>query len=165
LVDLATPISHVIEEEPTKTQFDAIIEQLARLTFEVELAKNSGPPPGPAIAAIPPQLVFAQQRVNTESPPQLLTVLNVGPSTAKDISVSILDNNNNPNTDFKVTEPDPFPTELVSQATLAVSVAFAPTRTGGADRTAVLRIAYKDATGTAGTPLPITLKGTVQQGS
>jgi hypothetical protein len=168
LVDLATPISHVIEEEPTKTQFDAIMEQLARLTFEVEVARTSPPPPltGPAIAAIPPQLVFTQQRVNTESPPQLLTLLNVGGRAANDISLSILlDDNKTPSADFKIIEPDPFPTELASQATLAVSVVFAPTPAGGQDRTAILTINYKDPTGPSGTPLPINLKGTVQQRS
>jgi hypothetical protein len=160
LVELATPISHVIEEEPTKADFDAMRQELALLTFNAQ-PRPLLPPDSAALIAIPPQLIFTQQRVNTESQPQLLTVFNVGGGATISGQPTFTGSNRS---DFKLIEPVPFPNELTSQATLAVSIVFAPTPTGGQDRTASLEIAYIGG-GTGASPLKITLKGTVQQGS
>lgn len=83
LVNLASPISHKIEEDPTATAFETLSQQVAALTNLVqENLTVAGPPilPGPtAMAAIPPQLTFAlQQPVGTVSPAQVLTLFNVG---------------------------------------------------------------------------------------
>jgi hypothetical protein len=146
LVDLATPISHVIEEEPTKAGFDAMRAELALLAA----SEKPTVPPGPTLVAIPPQLVFTQpQRVSTDSPPQLLTIFNVGSSSAS--MVATVDS-----PEFKIIEPDPFPTVLTSQATLAVSITFTPTEPG--PRETQLTVHY-NGVGTT-TLLQISLKGT-----
>ena len=155
LVTLASPISHVIEEEPTNAEFDAIRQQLARLTFQVGTQTLPG---ATVLIAIPPQLIFAQsQTVDTESAPQLLTLFNVGtgsltiPSPINNMSV-VGDNAS----DFKLIEPNTFPISLAPQATLAVLVAFAPTAPG--KRTALLNVPYNGTT--TPTPLSIPLTGT-----
>jgi hypothetical protein len=154
LVKLASDISHVIEEEPTKADFDAMREELALL------AATAGRPtlaPPPVLVGIPPQAIFTQpQRVGTESPPQLLTIFNAG-GTSATIPGSPISFAGSNTSDFKVIEPDPFPSLLPSQATLVVLVAFAPSDVG--DRTATLKIAY-NGIGTTTSPLQIPLKGT-----
>jgi hypothetical protein len=145
LVALASPITHVIEEEPSNADFDALRQQVALLTAEV----GSLPPPA-KVAAIPPQLFFAQfQPVNTISPPQVLTLFNVGNSSLRIGGITLP-----PGTEFNIVEPQPgdFPITLAAQTTLAVSVAFAPTVSGTA--TATLTVAYNNTT------LPIPLQGT-----
>jgi hypothetical protein len=145
LVALAGPITHVIEEEPSNADFDALRRQVALLTAEV----GSLPPPA-KVAAIPPQLFFAQfQPVNTISPPQILTLFNVGNSSLRIGGITL-----SPGTEFNIVEPQPgdFPITLAAQTTLAVSVAFAPTVSGTA--TATLTVAYNNTT------LPIPLQGT-----
>jgi len=160
LVALATPISHAIEAEPTKAQFDAITEQLARLTFDVEVAKSFGPPVGPAIAAIPPQIIFTQPvSVRTEAPAQLVTIFNVGtgPITIPINGFGIIGDSSATSapTDFRVIEPVTLPISLGPQATLAVLVAFNPTAPD--KRTALLNVPFNGA-GTQ--PLQIPLIGT-----
>jgi hypothetical protein len=151
LVDLATPISHVIEVEPTKTDFDALRQEVALLATKPPILQ-----PGPTLVAIPPQLVFTQpQRVSTDSPPQLLTIFNVGSSPASVGTPTVSPIGTNP-PEFKIIEPDPFPTVLASQATLAVSITFTPTEPG--PRETQLTVPY-NGVGTT-TLLQISLKGT-----
>jgi UDP-N-acetylmuramoylalanine-D-glutamate ligase len=113
LVTLASPISHVIEEEPTNAEFDAIRQQLARLTFQVGTQTLPG---ATVLIAIPPQLIFAQsQTVDTESAPQLLTLFNVGtgsltiPSPNNNMSVVGDSAGTSAASDLKVIQPDTFP--------------------------------------------------------
>jgi hypothetical protein len=127
LVTLASPISHVIEEEPTKADFDAMRRQLALLTGEVEGAKL--PPPPVPLVAIPPALNFLQfQPVNTESPPQFVTLFNVANSSVTIKSITIQPSG--PPSEFAVIEPIGFPIVVGPQSALHVSIAFTPT-TGG----------------------------------
>jgi hypothetical protein len=149
LVELATPISHVIEEEPTNTDFDALRQEVALLA---EAAKQPTLPAPPVLVSIPPQLTFPQQRVTTESPPQLLTIFNVGGSSVSVNAPTISRIGNNP-PEFKIIEPDPFPTLLPPQATLPVSIIFIPADIN--DRTATLTITYN---GISGTTLPLQIK-------
>jgi hypothetical protein len=161
LVTLASPISHVIEEEPTNAEFDAIRQQLALLTFQVG-TQTPTVPGASVLIAIPPQLIFAQsQTVDTESAPQLLTLFNVGtgsltiPSPSNNMSVVGDGKGTSAASDFKLIEPDTFPISLAPQATLAVLVAFAPTAPG--KRTALLNVPYN---GTTTPTLHIPLTGT-----
>jgi hypothetical protein len=159
LVTLASPISHVIEEEPTNAEFDAIRQQLALLTFQVGTQNLPG---ASVLIANPPQLIFAQsQTVDTESAPQPLTLFNVGtgsltiPSPSNNMSVVGDGTGTSAASDFKLIEPDTFPISLAPQATLAVLVAFAPTAPG--KRTALLNVPYN---GTTTPTLHIPLTGT-----
>jgi len=152
LVALASPISHTIEAEPTKADFDVMKQELALLAA----SEKPTVPSGPTLVAIPPQLVFTQpQRISTDSPPQLLTIFNVGSSPASVGTPIISPIVTNP-PEFKIIEPDPFPTVLASQATLAVSITFTPTEPGL--RETELTINYNGVGNT--TQLQIHLKGT-----
>jgi hypothetical protein len=161
LVNLASPISHKIEEEPSATAFDALRQQVAALTNLVQEKVVGQPPVLPtlvAIAAIPPLLLFASQSVNTESPPLVVTLFNVGTGsiTIQSVQPPVGDGSAfSAPEDFHVVEPQPgeLPVVLGPQATLAVSVAFTPSGTGS--RTAVLNVAYNGQQ-----PLQIDLQGT-----
>jgi hypothetical protein len=147
LVALASPISHVIEEEPTKADLNEIKQQLAGL-----LAKAS------TLAPFPPQLSFVlPQPVGTNSPPQLLTLFNVGSvsltisaiTVGPDVQLQLGITATSAPSDFNVIEPIGFPIVLPPQSTLAVSVDFAPTEVGS--RTAILDVSYNGMT-----PTPLT---------
>jgi hypothetical protein len=128
LIKLAKDVSHVIEEQPTKADFDAIRQQLALLTFDVKgLEGGQLPPPpvSPTLIAIPPQLSFAQpQLVDADSLPQIFTLFNI--STVRLNINSIVPSTS----DFKLIDPSTFPVTLAPQGTLAVAVSFTPTSAG-----------------------------------
>jgi hypothetical protein len=158
LVKLAKDISHVIEEEPTRADLDAMREELALLSFKVSTPPPL-PPPTPALVAIPPQVNFTAQPVATESAPQLLTVFNVG-NTPTTIPQSGLFFSGPNQSDFKIIEPDTFPILLSSQSTLAVAISFAPTADGAEARGATLNVPYNGAVPPASSPLQIPVSGT-----
>jgi hypothetical protein len=163
LVNLATPISHRIEEEPSAIGFDALRQQVATLTNLVQERMQGYPPTlptSPAIAAIPPLLLFPPQPVGTISPPLVITLFNVGTAsfTVQSISPLIGDNTSSSAPgDFHIVEPQPgeLPVLLAAQGTLAVSVAFSPTVVG--KRSAILQVAHN---GQPQQMLQIPLQGT-----
>jgi hypothetical protein len=143
LVKLAKDVSHVIEEEPTKADFDAMRQQLGLLTVEVgNLVPTPQIPPAPTLVGIPPQLAFASQAVRTESAPQPTTIFNVVSGSARIASIQSVDDTSSTSapSDFKVLEPDIFPIVLAGSETLAVTVVFTPT--DAKLRTAILRVIY-----------------------
>jgi hypothetical protein len=175
LVKLAKDISHVIEEEPTKADFDAMRQQLALLTFDVTNIKGlPALPTTPTLVGIPPQVAFSEpQTVNTVSPPEIVSVFNVVSSSATISLISILDDVVDPKSptptptsapqDFKLIEPNTFSIPLAAGDVLPVAVAFAPT--DAKTRTALLTIAYDGgATPSPQSPLRIKLSGTGRTG-
>jgi hypothetical protein len=127
LVALASPITHVIEEEPSKADFDAMRQQLALLTDVVEAAQQLPPPPLPLVA-IPPALTFLQaQPVNTASLPQFVTLFNVATTSVTISAIAIQHLSGAPSEDFTLIEPTGFPIVVAPQSALHVSIAFTPT--------------------------------------
>jgi hypothetical protein len=167
LVNLASPISHKIEEEPSPATLDALRDAVATLTFQIQNQHQQLPGPA-ALVPIPPQLIFPlQQQVRTVSPPQVLTLFNAGSGSVTITNIEVGPDTTNPSAqgDFAIVEPQPDQNGVVSssillapQTTLAVSVAFTPSAANS--RTANLNVTYNGATTTPPPLLSIPLQGT-----
>lgn len=74
LVNLATPITHVIVDEPPPATLQQMVDQLRILTAEVTSLKK----PAATLVVFPDTLTFGSQPTGTTSSPQPVAVVNFG---------------------------------------------------------------------------------------
>jgi hypothetical protein len=139
LENLASPIQHVIEAEPTKVD----LNEMKTLLLS----------PRSTLIAFPPQLNFGHQTTGAESSPQSVTLFNAGNVSLTITRIIITGDSKD---DFTINGAVT-PQVLAPSQTLAVSVTFTPKQTssGSGVRSASLSAFYN------GAALSIPLSGTV----